>query len=429
MVKHKVLFVDDELNTLSAFKRLFFNNDDVDIFTASSGADGLKVLGLNNIDLVISDMRMPQLNGTDFLKYVKNKYPNVLRIMLTGYTDMPSTLDAINNGEVYRFLTKPWNDDDLKVTITKALEYSDLKKRNEEMSKIIWKKNRELTVFNENLEQKVEERTSQLGQVITKLKQVNTVLRQNFDEIINLLTGIISLFHKDLAAHSKRVAGSAEALCSELLVEKDEKEIIIHAAFLHDIGMVGATEEIFRLEFDQLDEKSKNFFLYHPVIGEKIIGAVKSLRKIAKIIRSHHEEYNGNGFPDQLRGSHIPIGAQIIKIASDYDVYRFKRGFEFDEALKKIKDGSYKSYDPDIINSFIKIITKSSAQKHNLMARIKIKDLKPNMYLLDEITLENGVLLIPKGVIINDIILNKIYIFSSLIQLNRDVEVKYLRER
>ncbi len=429
MEKHKVLFVDDELNTLAAFKRLFFNNDDVDIFTASSGAEGLKVLGLNNIDLVISDMRMPQLSGTDFLKYVKNKYPNVLRVMLTGYADMPSTLEAINSGEVYRFLTKPWNDDDLKVTITKALEYADLKKRNEEMSKIIWKKNRELTVFNESLEQKVEQRTSQLGQVITKLKQVNSVLKQNFDESINLLTGIISLFHKDLASHSKRVAGFAEALCNELVIEKDEKEAIIHAAFLHDIGMVGATEDIFMLDFDQLDEKSKNFFLYHPVIGEKIIGAVKSLRKISKIIRSHHEEYNGNGFPDQLRGSHIPIGSQIIKIASDYDTFRFKRGFGFDEALKTIKDGSYKSYDPDIITSFIKIITKTSARKHNLLARIKIKDLKPNMYLLDEITLENGVLLIPKGVIINDIILNKIYTFSSLIRLNRDVEVRYLRDR
>ncbi len=429
MVKNKVLFVDDELNTLSAFKRLFFNNDDVDIFTASSGTEGLKVLGLNDIDLVISDMRMPQLSGTDFLKYVKNKYPNVLRIMLTGYADMPSTLEAINSGEVYRFLTKPWNDDDLKVTITKALEYSALKKRNEEMSKIIWKKNRELTVFNESLEQKVEQRTSQLGQVISKLKQVNNVLKQNFDEIINLLTGIISLFHKDLASHAKRVAGFAELMCNELVIEKDEKEIIIHAAFLHDIGMVGATDDIFMLDFDQLDEKSKNFFLYHPVIGERIIGAIKNLRKISKIIRSHHEEYNGSGFPDQLRGSHIPIGAQIIKIASDYDAFRFKREFGFDEALKKIKDGSYKSYDPDIITSFIKIITKSGALKHNLLARIRIKDLKPNMYLLDEITLENGVLLIPKGVIINDIILNKIYTFSSLIPITREVEVKYLSDR
>ena len=148
MVKHKVLFVDDEVNALSAFKRLFFNNDDIDIFTASGGTEGLKILGLNDIDLVISDMKMPELNGSDFLKYVKNKYPQVLRIMLTAYADISSALDAINKGEVYRFLTKPWNDVDLKITILNALEYSDLKKRNEDMSKVIWRKNRDLTVLN-----------------------------------------------------------------------------------------------------------------------------------------------------------------------------------------------------------------------------------------------------------------------------------------
>ncbi|MCK5094963.1 MAG: response regulator [Spirochaetes bacterium] len=427
MVKHKVLFVDDEVNALSAFKRLFFNNDDIDIFTASGGTEGLKILGLNEIDLVISDMKMPELNGSDFLKYVKNKYPHVLRIMLTAYADISSALDAINKGEVYRFLTKPWNDDDLKITILNALEYSDLKKRNEEMSKVIWKKNRELTVLNESLEHKVEQRTVQIEQVIDKLKKVNVVLRQNFDEIINLLTGIISLFQKDLAAHSKRVAALSAALCDELVIGKDEKEIITHAAFLHDVGMLGATEEIFTTELEQLDEKGKNFFLYHPIIGEKIIGAVKSLSKISNIIRSHHEEYNGTGFPDNLRGSHIPLGSQIIKITSDYDTYRFSKGRSFEESVGVIKEGSYKSYNPDIIKSFVKIVTRSSAQKHSIVIRVRVKDLKAGMYLLDEIMLENGVLLIPSGVVVDNLIRKKIVTFSSLLQLEREIEVKYIR--
>jgi len=313
MVKHKILFVDDEVNTLSAFKRIFFNHDELEIFTARDGVEGLKILGLNNdIDLVISDMRMPQLKGSDFLTYVKDKYPNVLRIMLTGYADMSTTLEAINKGEVYRFLTKPWNDDDLKITVLKSLEYADLRKRNEEMSKIIWRKNRELKMLNESLEDKVKKRTSQLEKAIEKLKEMTEVLKQNFQEVIVLLTGIISLFHKDLAAHSKRVAGLAEALCNKLAIDNEEKEIIIQAAFLHDIGLVGASEEIYSGNIDKLDEKSRNFYLYHPVIGEKIVGAVKTLRKIARIIRFHHEEYNGTGFPDKLRNGRIPLGAQII---------------------------------------------------------------------------------------------------------------------
>jgi putative nucleotidyltransferase with HDIG domain len=430
MVKHKILFVDDEVNTLSAFKRIFFNNDDLEIFTARDGVEALKILGLNHdIDLVISDMRMPQLSGSEFLTYVKDKYPNVLRIMLTGFADMSTTLEAINKGEVYRFLTKPWNDEDLKITILKALEYADLKKRNEEMSKIIWRKNRELKLLNENLEEKVKKRTAQLEKAIEKLKDMTEVLKQNFQEIIILLTGIISLFHKDLAAHSKRVASLAESLCNKLAIEIDEKEAIIQAAFLHDIGLVGASDEIYSGDLEKLDEKGRNFYLYHPVIGEKIVGAVKTLRKIARIIRSHHEEYNGTGFPDKLRNGHIPLGSQIIKIASDFDDLRFKKGYPVDDAIKAIKEGSYKSYDPDIVNSFMKMITDSSTQQRSPVSRVKVGDLKPGMYLLDEITLENGVLLVPKGVMIDEVIIKKINIFSSLLRLDREVEIKYLTEK
>ena len=430
MVKHKILFVDDEVNTLSAFKRIFFNNDDLEIFTARDGVEALKILGLNHdIDLVISDMRMPQLSGSEFLTYVKDKYPNVLRIMLTGFADMSTTLEAINKGEVYRFLTKPWNDEDLKITILKALEYADLKKRNEEMSKIIWRKNRELKLLNENLEEKVKKRTAQLEKAIEKLKEMTEVLKQNFQEIIILLTGIISLFHKDLAAHSKRVASLAESLCNKLAIEIDEKEAIIQAAFLHDIGLVGASDEIYAGDLEKLDEKGRNFYLYHPVIGEKIVGAVKTLRKIARIIRSHHEEYNGTGFPDKLRNGHIPLGSQIIKIASDFDDLRFKKGYPVDDAIKAIKEGSYKSYDPDIVNSFMKMITDSSTQQRSPVSRVKVGYLKPGMYLLDEISLENGVLLVPKGVMIDEVIIKKINIFSSLLRLDREVEIKYLNEK
>ncbi len=429
MAQHKILFVDDEVNTLSAFKRLFFINNDIEIFTARNGVEGLKILGLNDIDLVLSDMRMPQLNGTDFLKYVKDKYPNVLRIMITGYADIRATIEAINSGEVYRFLTKPWNDDDLKITILKALEYSDLKKRNEEMSKIIWKKNRELKLLNDSLEEKVEKRTAQLEKAIDKLRGMTDVLKENFQEIIILLTGIISLFHKDLAAHSKRVAGLSEALCNKLALESEEKESIIQAAFLHDIGLVGATEDIFCGDLEKMDEKSRNFFMYHPVIGQKIVGAVKSLHTIARIIRSHHEEYNGSGFPDKLRNGHIPLGSQIIKITSDYDDLKFKKALSFEDAIKRIKNGSYKSYDPDIVNSFVKIITESSSQQFKPVTRIAVKNLKPGMYLLDEISLENGVLLVPRGIIIDDSILKKIKTFASLLRMEREVEIKSVDEQ
>lgn len=425
MVQHKILFVDDEVNALSSFKRLFFVDNDIDVYTAKNGPEALKILNYNEIDLVVSDMRMPQLNGNDFLQYLKDKYPTILRIMLTAYADVPTTVDAINKGEVFRFLTKPWNDEELKETILGALEYTDLKRRNEELSKVIWGKNRELNALNKSLEQNVRQRTEQLEQANNHLKLMNEVLKQNFDEVIHLLSGAISLIHRDLAAHSNRVAQLCRALCDELGLDEDHTKMVSQAAFLHDIGLLGASDHIFAVELEQLDETSKSFYLYHPVIGEKLVGSVKALKRISKLIRSHHEEYNGTGFPDKLRGAHIPLGSQIIKIVSDYDNFLFKNGFSSEESLNRIKSRSYKSYDTDLINSFIKTISETNVHQHYPARRIMVKDLQAGMYLLDEVTLENGVLLIPKGVTIDESIKAKLDTFSSLLKLDRKVEIKY----
>ena len=425
MVQHKILFVDDEVNALSAFKRLFFIDNDIEVYTAKNGSEALNILNCNEIDLVVSDMRMPQLNGNDFLKYLKDKYPNVLRIMLTAYADVPTTLEAINKGEVFRFLTKPWNDEDLKTTILGALEYQDLKKRNEELSRIIWNKNRELSSLNKNLEQNINQRTSQLEEVNSQLKLMNEVLKQNFDEVIHLLTGTISLIHRDLAAHSKRVAHLSRALCDELGLDEEHKKMVSQAAFLHDIGLLGASDHIFAVDPEQLDENSRSFYLYHPVIGEKLIGSVKTLKRIARLIRSHHEEFNGAGFPDKLRGSHIPLGSQIIKVVSDYDNLLYKNGLSSEESLKRMKSRSYKSYDTDLINSFVKIISKTNIPQHCPVRRVMVRDLQAGMHLLDDVTLENGVLLIPQGVTIDESIKGKLDTFSSLLKLDRKVEIKY----
>ncbi len=428
MVQHKVLFVDDEVNALSSFKRLFFNSNDIEVLTAKNSGEALNVLNCNDVDVVVSDVRMPHLSGSDFLKYIKDKYPSVLRILITAYADIPTTIDAINRGEVYRFLTKPWNDDDLKTTIRKALEYVELKKRNEELSKVLWSKNRELNILNKNLEREVKKRTAQIQKINSRLIKMNNVLKQNFEEVVVLLTGIVSLLNKELSAHSKRVAGLCRALCKEIGLDDDELKTITNAAFLHDIGLAGASAHIFTEDLEELDENSKNFYLYHPVLGEKLIGSVKTMHNIAEIVRSHHEEFNGTGFPKKLRGTHIPLGAQIIKITSDYDNFMFKKGLSSEGALNKIRDGSYKSYDAHLIHSFAKTVTKRSIPVHCPIRRVMVRDLQIGMYLIDDIVLENGVLLIPGGIIIDEILKKKLTTFTSLLRLDRIVEIKYPNE-
>jgi len=159
-VGHAVLCIDDEENILSALKRLL-RKEDYRLLTASSAKDGLQILRTEKIHLVICDQRMPEMNG-EFLAKMMEEFPNVIRIVLTGYTDVDSITESINKGHIFKFLLKPWNDNGLKLEIRQALEQYDLVQANRRLNEQVLEKNRELASMNEDLERKVKERTREL---------------------------------------------------------------------------------------------------------------------------------------------------------------------------------------------------------------------------------------------------------------------------
>jgi two-component system probable response regulator PhcQ len=138
MTKAKILIVDDEENILNALKRVF-RKEPYEILTAASGDEGLKILDAHQVDLIISDLKMPNMDGIEFLERAKDKNPLPLRIMLTGHADLKSVIDAIHQGEVYRFLLKPWDDEELRMTIRQALDYHHLWKENRRLVKTVKK--------------------------------------------------------------------------------------------------------------------------------------------------------------------------------------------------------------------------------------------------------------------------------------------------
>ncbi|HBT88953.1 MAG TPA: hypothetical protein DEB50_11005 [Desulfobacter sp.] len=159
--KHTILCVDDEKQILSSLKRLL-RKENFDLLTATNGEDGFKIMASRNIHLVISDHRMPGMSGISFLAKVLETYPDTIRILLTGYTEIDSIKASINEGHVYKFLLKPWNDDDLKQEIRKALERYDLIQSNNSLHLMVAAKNKELEQINKNLENIIKQRTREL---------------------------------------------------------------------------------------------------------------------------------------------------------------------------------------------------------------------------------------------------------------------------
>jgi two-component system NtrC family sensor kinase len=152
----KVLFVDDEENILNAMRRAF-HDENYTILIALSGIEGLKILEREHIQLVISDYRMPTMNGVEFLAEVCKRWPHTVRIVISGYADVSSIVDAINNGQIYKFIPKPWNVDELKAIIANSIEqYLLLKKKEEFVDKLITK-NEELLIANQDLKRQLDE--------------------------------------------------------------------------------------------------------------------------------------------------------------------------------------------------------------------------------------------------------------------------------
>ena len=156
-----ILCVDDEQNVLNSLKRLFID-EDYTIITASSGEEGLRCLTQGYIQIVISDYRMPGMDGVEFLREVCTQWPQTVRIVLSGYADTASIVEAVNEGQIYKFIPKPWNDDDLKVNVTNAVERYFLYKRNIELTSALREKNEELTKLNRELEKLLAEKSAHL---------------------------------------------------------------------------------------------------------------------------------------------------------------------------------------------------------------------------------------------------------------------------
>ncbi|MEK6663053.1 MAG: response regulator [Pseudomonadota bacterium] len=197
-MERTLLLVDDEQNIVSALTRLF-RRDGYRILTANGGSEGLALLAQNKVGVILSDQRMPEMSGSEFLSQVKALYPDTVRIMLSGYTDLSSVTDAINRGAIYRFLTKPWEDDLLRENVQQAFEHYEMAYENERLKSELTEANARLAATNQGLEQRVEETSLESAQQVTVLNVAHEVLDA-------LPLGVLGVGDEGLVAVANRVA-------------------------------------------------------------------------------------------------------------------------------------------------------------------------------------------------------------------------------
>lgn len=409
-----ILCVDDEANILSSLRRLLRSHGYKLLF-AGGGKEGLSIMEEHPVDLVISDMRMPEMDGARFLTEVSERWPETMRILLTGYSDITSTIEAINKAQIFKYISKPWEDNDILLSIKRALELKNLKRDRQRLEKLTLKQNEELKDLNTNLESMVKARTAEIEQTLDMYEMANDELKNSFSSVVEVFSNLIAMRRGNSAEHIRTVADTARRVATKMDLSISQIQDVYHAALLKDIGLIGFSDDLLNMPFDSLRASEKEKVSQHPVIAQGLLMSLEPLQDVAFLIRCRHEHFDGSGYPDGLGTSTIPLGARILCAVDDY--YGLQIGSVLTEKLsaalakKYLQDNCKKRYDPAVVAVLLENIVDVTVDKKETKkgaSVVKTSGLKTGMVLIADLVSAGGLVLLPKGYIINDEVVQRI---------------------
>lgn len=308
-----VLCVDDERIILRTLQRLFHRKS-YNVIIANSAKNALEILEKTPVDIVVSDMRMPEMDGAALLAIVANSHPDTYRIVLSGYADFESTVAAINLGKINRFINKPWNNDELINAVEEGLEITHLKKENHNLKRKIEKKNKLLKSLNHDLEGKVNLRTKQIRTSLTRNEQDNKACEK-------MLFNFIAISPDLNADFAKNVAQLAGRLGEKLCLDKEALHDIRLSGFLNEIGLLGFDSTIVCTPFNLLNFEQKKIFLTQGDIAQQILSPAQRLNGVKAILT--YQFHSLTELKNKVNSKTL-LACKIISVARDY--WRFSCG-------------------------------------------------------------------------------------------------------
>ena len=392
-----VLLVDDEKSVLSSLRRLF-RKVDCTVELANSGKEGLEKLEAAHFDLIVSDARMPEMSGPEFLAIAAEKYPETERILLTGYADMEATIDAINKGKIRHYIEKPWDDKKLIDHVKDSLSIVEMREHNAYLQKLVSKQNDQLKTVNESLEEKVKLRTQNL--------------RKSYEQTIALFSSLLDQ-RKEFIADSQMDVNQLIVLLAEKLDLTDEEMTSLsYAASLRYIGQLGMPDSLLSIPYTSMDNEQKAIFEEYPERGSLLLAGMLPFKSAAQIIAQHKEYLNGKGYPKQAFGDQISKLSQVISIAGDF-IELISGRFQEEklteaEAVNFIAGRSGDYYNAELVDVLTDIMGASVDEEDSVEIRIWSKELVPGMELTRSLHSDNGTFLLAKQSVLNEELINKL---------------------
>lgn len=351
IMANNILFVDDEEFILEAIK-MGLANEQYNCFYALSAKDGLEIIKSVDIDVVVSDMQMPEIDGLTFLAQVEAISPDIIKIIQTGQANLEQVIKVINTIDVFNFMLKPYDIEmTLKPLIRKAMHQSWLVKTNKTLNSQLANKLRELEIKH------------------FKLQKVTASLDDSNSIIMTIANAIEA---KDIITkgHVHRVAYWAGKIGERLALSDEEMELLRQGSILHDIGKIGIPDSILNKP-GALTNEEFEIMKTHTIIGEKIIKSLKSFENVKPIIRHHHEKLDGSGYPDNLTGDKIDTLTRIVAVVDIYDALisdrPYRKAMSQQQAFLILEDDARKGL---LDSEIVRILKEETLANPNIKSNI-----------------------------------------------------------
>ncbi|MBF0457422.1 MAG: response regulator [Nitrospirae bacterium] len=341
MITRKLLVVDDERALLDSVA-FILKREGYEVSTATSGMEALEQLKNGHYETVISDIKMPGMSGLELTEAIKLSGIETQVILMTAFVEIKTTIEAIRKN-AFDFIIKPFDPKDLIMAVGKAVRFNHL---------LTIEKN-----YKANLEAMIEKRTKELSDALVMVSSLN-------DELLRRLTTAAECRDTDTGAHLIRIGLYSKRISEVLGMPADFSDDLQFASMLHDIGKIGISD-IILLKSAPLTKEEFAIMKTHTTIGGGILEDSSNARiEMAETVAlHHHERLDGTGYPDGLRGDHIPFPARIVIICDQYDALRMKRPYKPSLGHAKtyeiitIGDGKTlpQHFDPAILEAFKKV--------------------------------------------------------------------------
>jgi response regulator RpfG family c-di-GMP phosphodiesterase len=395
-----ILIVDDEPIVLAALKETL-EREHYHVVTSTSPTKALELVARQEFSVIISDQRMPEMTGLDFLTECKKHQPHASRILITAVLSLPTIIDAINKGEIFRFIAKPWLREELTATIRNAYQRYELITHNAQLTDETQRLNERLKAANAALEQKVCDLEAQK----IELDSANQRLTESYDHSLELCTRILATYDPLFGGQTRTLVEVAQKMTETAHFTESERSVLTASARLCDLGLIGVSRELlraFRQHPDRLTERERQTMHSHPIYSQTLASFVDPRSAVGETIRAHHERFDGEGYPDGLSGQAIPWTARCLAVA----VYYVESSLPREQAIEQVLAESGKGLDPEAVRLFLQATNLLNLPKQ--VREVMLDELQPGMVLANGLHSPHGMLLIGEGQPLSQAMITKI---------------------